>query len=73
MNHLGVLLHGETRVAPTFTAEDILLLVLGSELDFVVLRHAVLSLWCLLCDPCNWDIDVTVLKQWNIRAVLGAF
>ena len=32
VNHLGVLLHGETQVAPTFTVEDILLLVLGPEL-----------------------------------------
>ena len=32
VNHLGVLLHGETRVAPTFTVEDLLLLVLGPEL-----------------------------------------
>ena len=32
VNHLGVLLHGETHVAPTFTVEDILLLVLGPEL-----------------------------------------
>ena len=41
VNHLGVLLHGETQVVPR-------LLV---HLDFVVLRHAVfvLSLWCLLC------------------------
>ena len=33
VNHLCVLLHGETQVAPTtFTVEDILLLVLGPEL-----------------------------------------
>ena len=60
VNHLCVLLHGETQVAPTFTVEDILLLFLVPGLcwtqllvylDFVVLRHAVfvLSLWCLLC------------------------
>ena len=42
VNHLGVLLHGETRVAPTFTVEDILLLV---HLNFVVLRHAVFVLF----------------------------
>ena len=32
VNHLGVLLHGETQVAPTFIVEDILLLVLAPEL-----------------------------------------
>ena len=31
VNHLRVLLHGETQVAPTFIVEDILLLVLGPE------------------------------------------
>ena len=29
---MGVLLHGETQVAPTLTVEDILLPVLGPEL-----------------------------------------
>ena len=73
------LLHGGTQVAPTFTVEDIRLLVLGPEicwtpllvhLDFVVLRHAVLVLFlrCLLCVLRTCDIDgrVTVLKQWDI-------
>ena len=80
VNHLGVLLHGETQVAPTFAVEDILLFVFGPELrgtwllvhlDFVVLRHAVfvLFLWCLLCVLRTCDIDgrVNALKQWDIR------